>query len=272
MLIAVALLALSARPLAAQAVRPPHDSAQSPGAPIFSRRDAVIAGGFAATTVAMFPLDRRIAEQMQQPSWQEHRLVHHLAKDAELLAVPGVYLLGAGAYAAGRLAHDPWLATTAVRAGESVAAGSLLAGVVKVLTGRARPYVVADTNAFDFAFGRGIRHSKDYSSFPSIHTVTAFAAASSVTMEVAHRWPRAAWYVGPVLYGEAGMLGVMRMYHDKHWASDVACGAAIGTFSGIGVSRWNARHRDNWLDRLLLETTVVPTAHHGVEVRWSVMP
>jgi hypothetical protein len=49
------------------------------------------------------------------------------------------------------------------------------------------------------------------------------------------------------------------MYHDKHWASDVAVGAAIGTFSGLKVVRYAHEHPQNFLDRAILRVDAGPT-------------
>jgi hypothetical protein len=48
------------------------------------------------------------------------------------------------------------------------------------------------------------------------------------------------------------------MYHDKHWASDVALGAAIGTFSGLKVVRYAHAHPNNRLDRIILRVQAAP--------------
>ncbi len=65
-------------------------------------------------------------------------------------------------------------------------------------------------------------------------------------------WPKYTWYVAPVLYGGATLVGLSRMYHNKHWASDVVLGAAIGTFSGLKVVRYSHAHPDNPVDKVLL--------------------
>ena len=44
------------------------------------------------------------------------------------------------------------------------------------------------------------------------------------------------------MYGGATLVGLSRMYNNAHWASDVTLGAAIGTFSGIKVVRFNHSH------------------------------
>src|SRR5437016_2629934 len=73
----------------------------------------------------------------------------------------------------------------------------------------------------------------DFTSFPSGHTTAAFAAAAAVSSETSEWWPRSRWIIGPIVYAGATLVGVSRMYDDKHWASDVAMGAAIGTFAGL---------------------------------------
>ena len=46
------------------------------------------------------------------------------------------------------------------------------------------------------------------------------------------------------------------MYYDKHWASDVVVGAAIGTFTGLKVVRYSHAHPNNRLDRAVLKNRV----------------
>jgi membrane-associated phospholipid phosphatase len=59
------------------------------------------------------------------------------------------------------------------------------------------------------------------------------------------------------------MVGVSRMYHNKHWASDVALGAAIWTFSGIKIVRYSHNHPGNPVDRRLLDVIVAPNGFRG---------
>jgi membrane-associated phospholipid phosphatase len=75
--------------------------------------------------------------------------------------------------------------------------------------------------------------------------------------------------VGPALYGGATMVGLSRMYNNKHWASDVVVGAAIGTFSGLAVVRYHRANPDGRLDRVLLRTTLLPGADGGAVLAWS---
>jgi membrane-associated phospholipid phosphatase len=82
-------------------------------------------------------------------------------------------------------------------------------------------------------------------------------------------YPGSVWYVAPVLYGGAALVGVSRMYHNKHWASDVVLGAAVGTFSGLKVVRYSHTHPDNKLDRFMLHTSIATTSEGGAALMWS---
>ena len=61
------------------------------------------------------------------------------------------------------------------------------------------------------------------------------------------------------MYGGAALIGVSRMYDNRHWASDVIMGAAIGTFAGTKVVRYHRTHPDNRLDRWLLRASLSPS-------------
>jgi len=67
----------------------------------------------------------------------------------------------------------------------------------------------------------------DYASFPSGHTAEAFAGAEFMRMEYKDVSP---WY-GIAGYAMATATGMLRMYNDKHWMSDVVAGAGVGIAS-----------------------------------------
>ena len=134
--------------------------------------------------------------------------------------------------------------------------------MLKGALGRSRPYVSADTNPRDFKFGKGFS-STDRQSFPSGHTTTAFAAAAALTSEIRRLHPKYTPYVATVMYGGASLVGLSRMYHNKHWASDVVLGAAIGTFSGLKTVRYSHAHPQNAVDKVMLHATIAPDGHGG---------
>jgi hypothetical protein len=67
----------------------------------------------------------------------------------------------------------------------------------------------------------------DYQSFPSGHTAEAFVGAEFMREEYKNVSP---WY-GFAGYAAATATGLLRMYNDKHWASDVVAGAGVGIAS-----------------------------------------
>jgi membrane-associated phospholipid phosphatase len=237
---------------------------------LFTWRDAVLAGGFVGLTVAMFPLDQSAARHLQDSSSQASHFLKNTSKAVQYVADPGSIVIGVGMYGVGRIAHWRTVEDLGLHGTEAIALGSAATGILKGLAGRARPNVSADTNAADFGFGRGFRKGNGYESFPSGHTTAAFAAAAAVTSETQRFWPHHAWIVAPVMYGGATLVGLSRMYNNAHWASDVALGAAIGTFSGIKVVRYSHGHTDNFIDRWLLGTRVIAAPNGDAGIGWSV--
>jgi membrane-associated phospholipid phosphatase len=234
-----------------------------PGTPFFTRRDALLAGGFVVGTVTLTQADRRIAHTLQDPGLQESDAVRRTAGVFRWMGDPAPQILGLSLYAVGRVAGNRPIAALGLHGVEGLALASALAGMVKAVAGRARPYVHVDTVAHDFDFMRGLDGHR-YTSFPSGHTTSAFAVAAVTTAEVAHWTAGKGWWggwpylVGGTLFGGATLVGVSRMYHDQHWASDIAAGAAIGTFSGLKVVQYAHRNPDNRLDRWLLPLEVAP--------------
>ena len=219
---------------------------------LFTWRDALLAGGFVGLTVGMFPLDKSTAREFRDSTSQASRLFSSGSKAVQYVADPGSIVIGVGMYGVGRIAHWPTLEDVGLHGTEAIIVGGTTTALLKGLVGRARPHVVGDTIVDSFVFGRGFRRGNAYMSFPSGHATVAFAAAAAVTSETQRVWPHHAWLVAPVMYGGATLVGLSRIYNNAHWASDVALGAAIGTFSGIKVVRYSHGHTDNVVDRWLL--------------------
>src|SRR5262245_62458118 len=69
------------------------------------------------------------------------------------------------------------------------------------------------------------------------------------------------------MYTGAMAVGLSRMYHSKHWGSDVVLGAAIGTFSGRKVVQYVHGHPGNVIDRVMLrdrKSTRLNSSHLGI--------
>lgn len=236
---------------------------------IFPRQDAVAALVFVLGTAAIMPLDRRIAEQSQRASIQNNAVLNHTMTTVRVIGEPGSIVLAGVTYLYGRSAESPNSAQLGLRTIESIGAAGVTSLIIKGFVGRARPYVVSDTNPHDYKFGRGFRDDK-YTSFPSGHVTVAFAAASTASQEISFLWPHASSLWTPVLFTTASLVGVARVYEDKHWASDVIAGAAVGTVVSRIVVKYSRSHPRNAIDRLLLPVGVSQVSgSRGTLLSWN---
>lgn len=262
---------IAAAPAAARAQTgaPPatQDSAARHTA-IFGDRDAITAAAFVLGTVAMLPLDRHIAEQSQRPGIQGNAAFDHTLTAIRELGEPGSIVLAGATYIYGRSDDSPASAELGLRTIESIGAAGVTSYIIKGFVGRARPFVTSDTNSHQFKPGRGFSQD-DYMSFPSGHVTTAFAAATTASEEISYLWPHASHPWSPALYTVASLVGVARVYENKHWASDVVAGAAIGTLVSRVVVRYQRAHPRNALDRLLLPVGIsAANGDHRMSVDW----
>ena len=235
---------------------------------LFTWRDGVLGAGFVGATVAMFPLDKHWALKLQDSTTQANRFFKNASKGVQYIADPGSIVIGVSLYGIGRVEHWRDVEDLGLHGTEAVVGSGVITSFLKGMVGRARPYVSADSNPHLFHAARGFTNGA-YQSFPSGHTTAAFAAAAAVTSESRRWWPEGIWIVAPAMYGGATLVGLSRMYNNAHWASDVALGAGIGTFSGIKVVRYSHMHPHNFIDRALMAMTAAPDGTGGARVGWS---
>ena len=130
-------------------------------------------------------------------------------------------IIGAG-WLTGKVLSDEKLAKTSLLAAESFLAANAVGTVIKATAGRARPYMNDGKSKF-----RTFSLKSDYASCPSGHTVSAFSVASVYAYCYSNTLA-----VGAAAYTLAGLVALQRVYADKHWASDVFFGAALGVSAG----------------------------------------
>lgn len=256
-------------PLAAQSA----DTARVATRPVFTRHDALIASALVAGAVALMPADDWLRGRVDQRAVQSSASAHAIANDFSLLGDPGTVILTVGTYAVGRIAGNHTVTEVGLHAAEALVLSAAATEVVKGVAGRNRPYLTR-ADGDDFLFMNGFTGG-GFTSFPSGHTSAAFSLAAVVDEEGSIHWPHAARIVTPVTYGLASLVGLSRIYKDRHWMSDVAVGALVGEYSGLIVERFNRRHPHNPLERWLAPSAVVPvrdTGPHGgtgVMLEWS---
>ena len=220
------------------------------------------------------PADQWLRNEVEQRHVQSSASAHTVANDFSLLGDPGTVILSVGTYAVGRIAGSHTVSEVGLHATEALLLSAAATELVKGVAGRDRPYVVPP-DADEFSLMRGFTGA-GRTSFPSGHTSAAFALAAVVDEEGAVNWPHAARIVTPVTYGLASLVGLSRIYKDRHWASDVAVGALLGEYSGLIVERFSRRHPHNALERWLIPSAVVPEHDTGgraggtaIALEWS---
>ena len=147
------------------------------------------------------------------------------------------YVLAAfGTY--GYVFKNEKIKTTFLLATQAYITGGAIESMIKFVSGRQRPYVLNPTKVeaeptFHGPFYKTIKDEngkKLNSSFPSGHTTVAFAAATVYALEYKKR----PWV--PILsYSAATLIGLSRITENKHWATDVLAGAALGYVTGRQV-------------------------------------
>lgn len=99
-----------------------------------------------------------------------------------------------------------------------------------------RSIIYGMSNALANGIGFGVKKlgieqrpdSSDNFSFPSGHTAEAFVSAEFFHQEYKGRLH---WTATAAAYGVAVTVAALRMYHNKHWLSDVVAGAGVGIAS-----------------------------------------
>ena len=238
---------------------------------LFTYRDVLLAGAVSAAALLARDADERYAKRLQDSSTQANRRLHTIATIVRTTTDPGAVIIGLSMYAGGRVAKNERFTELGLRGTEALFVGEAIGFTMKGLIGRQRPYVTPQ-NSHRFKFMGGFTGGDEFRSFPSGHTLGAFAAASAATSATSGWWPGSRWYVGSVLYGGAALTGFSRMYDNRHWATDVIVGAGLGTFAGLKVVRYHHANPNTFVDRWLLNGSLVPSPDGGHSLHWSIMP
>jgi membrane-associated phospholipid phosphatase len=150
------------------------------------------------------------------------------AATASNAGVAALTATGAGLFLLGHLQSDDQKRETGILAGEAAIGVLADAEIFKYAAGRERPFTGSGTGRF---FESG-------DSFPSVHSSVSWAIASAI----AHEYP------GPLTqilaYGAAGGVSAARWAGQKHFASDVLIGAALGWYMGRQVYRAHSQYSD----------------------------
>jgi len=172
--------------------------------------------------------DAEIRDQLQGSV--RSRGMNRVTDAGELLGNPYLHLgVAAAVYAGGLWADSPKWQQTGEMMVEALALADGATLLLKQGIGRGRPSATAGKGDFKpFGF------KSEYDALPSMHTASSFALAS-VLARTSDSLP-----VAVASYTAATFVGFSRMYQNKHWASDVLLGAAIGELAGRVVTAFHA--------------------------------
>ena len=230
--------------------------------------DIGVVGTGLVGSIAMMSADTRIAQRLQSDHYQDNERYQDISRIAGKVNEKSLFAAGLVTYGIAKLVHAPRTTTDiAWHTTESILIASATATMIRGTLGRSRPFVTADSDAYDYRPGKGFS-DLSYRAYPSIHAAASFAAAAALTAETAYLSHGAAWIVGPIAYTLAGLPGLSRMYADKHWASDVAMGAALGAVAGWATVRYHHHRPGNRLDKVFLGATPTPVAAGGLGLVW----
>jgi membrane-associated phospholipid phosphatase len=219
----------------------------------FQASDLAWTGAFTLATYGIAHFDPKVTKFFQQPERQVDQRLRKIATAFTHVQETTLSIAGLLTYGIARLSKADATSEIAIHATEAIVAASLTSQVIRGPLGRARPKDATPKfeDQYEFHWFNGFRNF-EYRSFPSIHSSSAFAAATAIIMETRYRSPRSIGYVAPVALLFASGPGYARVYLGQHWTSDVFMGAFVGAFYGARVVQYARHHPDNRVDRFFL--------------------
>ncbi|MHB2148028.1 phosphatase PAP2 family protein [Calditrichota bacterium LG25] len=120
-------------------------------------------------------------------------------------------------YAYGLFSGNSAVRQSGLKSGQAMFYSGLIVITLKEVFGRGRPH--QNYGAFTF---RPFSFAEGWRSFPSGHAALSFAFSTVMAGSMESIWWKGFWY------SSAALVAGARMYHDKHWLSDVVAGGLIG--------------------------------------------
>ena len=208
-------------------------------------RTALTIGGSLAITATLFATDQATYNTLY--AWKmSHPLLNRTSPVITNLGdgKSSIVLFG-GAYAYSLLMGDARSKEIGLVGLESFAVSGVASLVLKMSFSREQPNVATRSGGTfygPFAFFRQSQNSGKgwsfFDAFPSGHTATVFAAATTIADLCSSPWISAA------SYSVASMVGVSRIMEQTHWASDVFVGSIVGYYSTKLVEKLNNNPQD----------------------------
>ena len=193
-------------------------------APFSSSKNLIISSAVMGGTILSSTIDKDVRKHFSVPGTEKYT--------GTFLDGPIAYgyvqypsILGGAMYTIGLLARESELRKTGRMLIQSLVYSGTVTMALRYATGRHRPFS-SSGNQYEFSW---FNSAGDTQSFPSGHTVVAFATSTILAEQIDTWWARG------ILYSFAALTGYARLHYDKHWFSDIVFGAALGFGSSMFV-------------------------------------
>jgi len=194
-----------------------------------------LAAALLVSGLAMAPYDVQVATEVASMSASFPPL-NHLAHFVSDWGNYVFYVGFAVALTIGLIKRDRWLLGLGLAYGLTILVFSGLIGRgIKVCVGRPRPEMGVAAMWHPWSF------RANYNSFPSGHTMDAFAAVVPVWQRVRAAVTRAAVCI------MASAIGLSRVMTHQHYPTDVLAGASLSLLGGMVIARLLAGRGAKWL-------------------------
>ena len=192
----------------------------------FDNADLIYSAAFLIGTAASFSLDKDLKNLSARNQNSKTKSITDIGEKYG----NGIYsvILSAGLFSTGLITNNKEVTNTGRILAEALAVSGLTVQLIKIVSGRSRPYL----NEGNFKFN-WFETNNDYNSFPSGHTVVAFTTSSVLAASIKNV------YASIALYSLAGLTAYQRIYSNNHWFSDTVLAAIIGTVVGNALVRIN---------------------------------
>jgi dolichol-phosphate mannosyltransferase len=193
-----------------------------------------------ATAYLLDPAVARVVHGLPQVARDVFGVITHIGRSGYIFALAAFTVVVAlwlreqrqGAGQAERRVADGILAGRAFFIFAVCTVSGLASQIMKLPIGRARPFLADKFGAYSF---HPFVFDARFASFPSGHTITAFA------MAVALGWFLPKWRIA--LYTVAILVAISRLVLESHYLADVMAGALVGSVSAIVLRRMFAARR-----------------------------
>lgn len=192
----------------------------------FNNKDLIYASAILVGTAASFLLDNEIKNLASRNQNSTTKSITDIGEKYG----NGIYsvILSAGLFTTGLIADNKNITSTGRILAEALAVSGLTVQIIKIVSGRSRPYLNQGSTKFNW-----FETNNDYNSFPSGHTVVAFTTSSVLAASIKNT------YVSIALYSLAGFTAYQRIYSNNHWFSDTVLAAVVGTVVGNALVEIN---------------------------------